>query len=112
VAVGILLHKIADIWTLPEWYLPVAGPFHAVLGKGYLQNMILLEITSVTEWIFFIGIIGITVYQITQKSPGNQDVERERKKELISGILGIVVVVFVLFVSSISILPQATALWQ
>ena len=112
VAVGIILHKIADMWMLPEWYFPLSDPYRAVLGQGSLQNMILLEITSVTEWIFFIGIIGITVYLITQKSPGNQDVEPERKKELISGILGIVVLVFVLFVSSISILPQATALWQ
>ena len=74
--------------------------------------MILLDSTSVIEWIFFIGIIGITVYLITQKSPGNQDVEPERKKGLINGIFGIVILVFVLFVSSISILPQATALWQ
>jgi len=112
VAVGIILHKITDTWTLPEWYFPLSGPYQAVLGKGYLQNMILREITSVTEWIFFIGILGIMVYLITQKSPINQDVEPERKKELINGIFGIAVLVFVLFVSSISILPQATALWQ
>ena len=61
---------------------------------------------------FFIGITGITFYLITKKSPINQDLEPERKKELINGIFGIVVLVIVLFVSSISILPQATALWQ
>jgi hypothetical protein len=59
---------------------------------------------------FFFGIVSIILYLITPKSPINQKMKPERKKELISGIWGIVLLVFVLFVSGIYFLPQATAL--
>jgi hypothetical protein len=43
----------------------VSGPCQDVLGKGHLQHTILLELSSGNEWIFFIGILSITLCLIT-----------------------------------------------
>jgi hypothetical protein len=105
VAAGIFLHKIADMWTLPDGYFPLFGPYLAKVYQGYFQNIIIQEITSVTEWIFFIAIIGITFFMITTKSTKDPEMKPNRKKELLWGIFGITLLVFLLFLS----IPFTTA---
>ena len=106
VAVGIFLHKVADTWPLPDGNFPLFGPNLPKIFSGYLQSIILAEINSVTEWIFFIAIIGILIYLITDKDPL---LDPNRNKELFRGIFGIIIIIFVLFVSIMFILPLATA---
>ena len=68
-------------------------------------DIIIQEITSVTEWIFFIVIIGITFFMITTKPAKNPEMKPGRKKELLWGIFGITLLVFLLFLS----IPFTTA---
>ena len=99
VAAGIFLHEIADTWAFPDWNFPLFEPYLTTVYQGYFQNIILREITSVTEWIFFIAIIGITFYMITKESSKDSEMEVHRTKELYKGILGIIFIIFILFVS-------------
>ena len=78
--------------------------------QGYFQNIILEEITSGTEWIFFIVIIGIMFYMIKMKSIKDPEMEFNRKKELLKGLIGIILLIFLLFVSIVYILPFSTAI--
>jgi membrane-bound metal-dependent hydrolase YbcI (DUF457 family) len=110
VAAGIFLHKIADMWTLPDGYFPLFGPYLSKMYQGYFQNIILEEITSGTEWIFFIVIIGIMFYMITVKSTKDPEMKPSRKKELLKGLIGIILLIFLLFVSIVYILPFTTAI--
>jgi hypothetical protein len=106
VAVGIFLHKIADTWPFPDWNFPLFGPSLAKMLPGYFQSIILTEINSVTEWIFFIATLIIVFYLVANKDP---PLDPDRKKELFRGILGIILIIFILFVSILYILPLATA---
>ncbi|MGA2913366.1 MAG: hypothetical protein ABSE07_07595 [Methanoregula sp.] len=111
VAVGTFLHKIADTWVIPDWYVPLFGPNLAKVYPGYFQYIFLAEINSVTEWIFFIAIVSITFYLITKKSIQDPGVDPGRKKELSKGIFGIALLLFILLVISRYILPPATTFW-
>lgn len=99
VAAGIFLHEIADTWAFPDWNFPLFEPYLIAVYKGYFQNIILREITSVTEWIFFTSIIGITFYMITKEYSKDSEMEINRTNELFSGILGSIFIIFILFVS-------------
>jgi hypothetical protein len=95
VAAGIFLHKIADMGTLPDWVFPL---FQNDFNRGYLQSIFLAEITSITEWIFFIAAAGITVYLIMKRSPKDTETEPDRRRELFIGIFGIALTIFILFI--------------
>ena len=106
VAVGIFLHKVADTWSIPDGNFPLFGQNIPKIFPGYLRSIILEEINSVTEWIFFIAIIGILIYLITDKDPL---LDPDRKKELFRGILGITIIIFILFVIILYFLPLTIA---
>jgi len=108
VAVGIFLHKIADTWPIPDGNFPQFGVTLAKILPGYYQYIILAEINSVIEWIFFIANIGIIFYLFTTK---DQWLDADHKKELLRGSEGIILIIVILFVSSMYILPLVSAFW-
>jgi len=67
VGVGVLSHQLADMmWTSPvSWYYPFLGPYPADFTPDYFQQAVLAELTSVTEWIFFvaIGVVAFMLYR-------------------------------------------------
>ena len=58
-----LLHQIVDMmWRDPvTWYYPLLGPYQADVTPDYFQQAIQAELTSVTEWIFFIAILVLVL---------------------------------------------------
>ena len=60
-ALGVFLHQILDLmWKHPvNWYYPLLGPYQTGAHKDYFMNAVIAELTSVTEWIFFIAILVI-----------------------------------------------------
>jgi hypothetical protein len=61
IAVGVLLHQIVDMmWTQPvNWYYPFFGPYPIEAHTDYFLNALVAELTSVTEWIFFVALLAI-----------------------------------------------------
>ncbi len=61
VACGMFLHQLVDMmWKRPvNWYYPFLGPYQTELHNDYFLNAIVAELTSATEWIFFIAILAI-----------------------------------------------------
>lgn len=57
ITLGVLFHQLMDaMWIVPvHWYWPVLGPYplNAGYGEGYFTSQFLREITSVSEWLFF-----------------------------------------------------------
>jgi membrane-bound metal-dependent hydrolase YbcI (DUF457 family) len=62
-AFGVFLHQLVDLmWKRPvNWYYPVLGPYPAEAHTDYFLNAILGELTSVTEWIFFIALLAVAI---------------------------------------------------
>ena len=71
VALGIIIHQLVDLmWKRPvNWYYPFLGRYQVEVHQNYVVQVIITELTSPTEWIFFIGILvillvaGIRIYQ-------------------------------------------------
>ena len=63
VGFGVLVHQAVDImWKDPvTWYYPLLGPYPADFSPDYFGQAILAELTSVSEWVFFIAIL-VLVY--------------------------------------------------
>jgi len=74
VASGILLHQLVDVmWMKPvTWYYPLLGPYPVGKETDYLLSALLTELSSPTEWIFFIAILlvaGMAAIQVYRKQP-------------------------------------------
>lgn len=61
ISLGIFLHQIVDLmWKRPvNWYYPLLGPYQIEAHKDYFLNALVAELTSVTEWFFFIAILTL-----------------------------------------------------
>ena len=53
---GIISHLLLDaMWNIPiNWFYPVLGPFVQGYSQNYFCNMFFVEISSFSEWFFFI----------------------------------------------------------
>jgi len=53
---GIISHVLLDaMWNIPiNWFYPALGPFVQRYSPDYFCNMFFVEISSFSEWLFFI----------------------------------------------------------
>ena len=105
VAVGVFLHQIVDMmWTQPvNWYYPFFGQYQAEAHADYFLNAIIAELTSVTEWIFFVALLAIAFLLYINKKQQKQMVEPdprllEKTRRFYSSILAIALFVLALSV--------------
>lgn len=110
-ALGVFLHQILDLmWKYPvNWYYPLLGPYQTGTHKDYFKNAIVAELTSVTEWIFFIAILVILclLYVNTKQQKTLVDLDpiiREKTRRFYGSLLA--VALFVLALSVIIIYLQ------
>jgi len=108
VGFGVLLHQMADVmWTSPvTWYYPVLGPYPADFAPDYFGQAILAELTSVSEWIFFIAIIVLAFVLYRNKTLHDTLVDpdplmQQKTRKFYGGLVG--VALFVLGISVIII---------
>ena len=111
VGFGVLLHQAADVmWTSPvTWYYPLLGPYPVDFAPDYFEQAILTELTSVTEWIFFIAILVIVLVLYRNKTihdtllyPDPRMQQKTRK--FYGGLVGVALFVLVIAVIIITIL--------
>ena len=110
VGLGIIIHQLLDLmWNQPvNWYYPVLGPYQAHGYKDYFSQAIFSELSSVTEWIFFIAIViiilvaGISKYQ-KQPFVMPDPLREQQQYRLYSGLLGVAIFVLVLSIAIIVI---------
>jgi hypothetical protein len=108
VALGIIIHQLVDLmWKRPvNWYYPLLGPYRTEVHTNYISQVFLSEITSSTEWIFFIAILvisviaGISRYK-NQPAVLPDPLQKERVDQLYSGLLGIALFVLILSITII-----------
>ena len=105
VAVGVFLHQIVDMmWTQPvNWYYPFFGQYQAEAHADYFLNAIIAELTSVTEWIFFIALLAIAFLMYINTKQQKQMVEPdprllEKTRRFYSSILAVALFVLALSV--------------
>jgi hypothetical protein len=108
VGFGVLLHQMADVmWTSPvTWYYPLLGPYPVDFTPDYFEQAILAELTSVTEWIFFIAIVALALVLFRNKTLHDTLVDpdlrmQQKTREFYGGLVG--VALFVLGISVIII---------
>jgi len=110
VGFGVLLHQIVDMmWRDPvTWYYPLLGPYQADVTPDYFQQAIQAELTSVTEWIFFIAILVLVLvlyrnralhHSILDPDPRMQD----KTRKFYGGIVAVALFVLALAVIIITI---------
>jgi hypothetical protein len=70
VGFGVFIHQAVDLmWMDPQtWYYPLFGPYPADVTPDYFQQAIVGELTSVTEWIFFIAILVLVLVLYRNKT--------------------------------------------
>ena len=70
VGLGVLLHQVVDMmWKQPvTWYYPLLGPYPVDVTPDYFDQAVLAELSSVTEWIFFIAILVIVLVLYRNKT--------------------------------------------
>jgi hypothetical protein len=112
VGFGVLLHQLADVmWMSPvTWYYPLLGPYPVDISPDYFQQAILAELTSVTEWIFFIAIMALALVLYRNKTLHDTLVDpdprmQQKTRKFYGGLVG--VALFVLAIAAIII-----TLWE
>jgi len=112
VGTGVFLHQVLDMmWKSPvSWYYPLLGPYPEDFTPDYFTQAIIAELTSVSEWIFFIAIVGVTFVLYRNQALKNRLLEpdplmQQKTKRFYVGLIG--VALFVLALSVIII-----ALWD
>ena len=85
IAIGIFLHQIVDtLWEVPGWwFFPFVniGEGHFI-NAGYFRDFFIVELTTLSEWIFFIA-IAVMVY--------NQIYENRIDLRILISVVGIVI---------------------
>lgn len=105
VAFGMIIHQLVDfMWNKPvNWYYPFFGPYQTEVHRDYVLSVVVSELSSPTEWVFFIAIFiivlvaGIRIYQ-NQPAVHPDPLIAERRHRLYAGLLGIAVFVLALSV--------------
>lgn len=69
ISMGILVHQLVDLmWMQPvKWYYPFLGQFQTEFHPVYFQRAITAELSSVTELIFLIGLMGLGFALVVNK---------------------------------------------
>jgi membrane-bound metal-dependent hydrolase YbcI (DUF457 family) len=105
VASGMFLHQLVDMmWTRPvNWYYPFFGPYQTEAHTDYFLNAIVAELTSVTEWIFFVAILAIAylLYRNTKQQKQIVDPDpliREKTRRFYGSLLAVALFVLALSV--------------
>jgi membrane-bound metal-dependent hydrolase YbcI (DUF457 family) len=105
VGTGVLLHQLADMmWTSPvSWYFPFLGPYPVDYTPDYFQRAILAELTSVTEWIFFVAIMVVSflVYRnqsLNDTQPAHDPLALQKTRRFYQGLAGVALFVLALSV--------------
>jgi hypothetical protein len=92
------------MWKHPvNWYYPLLGPYQTGAHKDYFMNAIIAELTSVTEWIFFIAILVIVclLYINTKQQKPMVDLDpliREKTRRFYGSLLAVALFVLALSV--------------
>jgi hypothetical protein len=110
VGFGIFLHQIVDMmWRSPlSWYYPLLGPYPVDYSPDYFMRAIMAELTSVSEWLFFIAIVGVTFVLYRNQALKNRLLEpdplmQQKTKRFYSGLIGVALFVLVLSVIIIAL---------
>jgi membrane-bound metal-dependent hydrolase YbcI (DUF457 family) len=105
VGFGVLLHQLLDMmWTSPvSWYYPFLGPYPADITSDYFEQAILAELTSVTEWIFFIAILVLALVLYRNKTVNDTLVDpdlrmQQKTRKFYGGLVGVALFVLALAV--------------
>ena len=110
VGLGVLLHQVVDMmWKQPvTWYYPLLGPYPVDVTPDYFDQAVLAELSSVTEWIFFIAILVIVLVLYRNKTihdtllyPDPRMQQKTRK--FYGGLVGVALFVLVIAVMIITI---------
>ena len=110
VGFGVLIHQVVDMmWKEPvTWNYPLLGPYPVDVTPDYFGKAILAELTSVTEWIFFVAILvlAFVIYRnktltdsLLDPDPGMQ----HKTKKFYFGLVGVALFVLALSVIIIAI---------
>jgi membrane-bound metal-dependent hydrolase YbcI (DUF457 family) len=112
VGVGVFIHQVTDMMWLQvvTWYYPLLGPYPAEFSPDYFERAILAELTSVTEWIFFIAILVLALVFYRNKTLHDSVLDpdprlQQKTRKFYFGLVG--VALFVLAISVIII-----AIWD
>jgi len=115
VGYGMLLHQIMDMmWMEPvSWYYPLLGPFPSGVTRDYFLRAIITELTSVTEWIFFCAIAGVTFVLYRNQSAGHTFLDpdplaQDKTKKFYFGLIWVGLFVLVLSVIIIAFWDNQT----
>ncbi len=110
VGFGVLVHQVVDmIWKDPvTWYYPLLGPYPSDFASDYFGQAILAEITSVTEWIFFVALLVLAIvlyrYKTLHYPVLDPDPQMHLKKQkFYGGLLGVTLFVLAIAVIIITI---------
>lgn len=112
VGVGVFIHQVTDMMWLQAvtWYYPLLGPYPVESSPDYFERAILAELTSATEWIFFIAILVLALVFYRNKTLHDSVLDpdprlQQKTRKFYFGLVG--VAVFVLAISVIII-----AIWD
>lgn len=110
VGTGVFLHQIVDMmWKSPvSWYYPFLGPYPEDYSPDYFMRAIMAELTSVSEWIFFIAIVGVAVVLYRNQALKNRLLEpdplmQQKTRRFYGGLVGVALFVLVLSVIIIAL---------
>ena len=105
VSLGVLSHQLVDImWIRPKnWFYPFLGPYQNEVHPDYLRQVIIREISSSSEWIFFAAIVVIISLLFVNISRHTNVLEpdpliQQKKHQLYGGLIGIAAFVLILSV--------------
>jgi len=105
VSLGVLVHQILDLmWKHPQnWYYPLLGPYQNEVHPDYIRQIILTELSSSSEWIFFAAIVVIICLIIVNISwhkdvPALDPIIQQKKHQLYGGLIGVAFFVLILSV--------------
>lgn len=105
IAVGVFVHHLVDMmWTRPvNWEYPLFGQVQPEAHTNYFLNALVAELTSVTEWIFFIAVltIAILLYRNTRQQKQMVDPDPlilEKSRRFYGSLIAIALVILALSV--------------
>jgi membrane-bound metal-dependent hydrolase YbcI (DUF457 family) len=110
VALGVFIHQLVDMmWKKPvNWYYPLLGPYQVETHTEYILSVLRAELSSPTEWVFFIALFmivamaGISLYRnqpLVQPDP----LKQLQQRQLYNGLVALAIFVLTLSIMIIYI---------
>jgi hypothetical protein len=97
------------MWRDPvTWYYPLLGPYPVDISPDYFGQAILAELTSVTEWIFFVAILALALVLYRNKTIHDSLLDpdprmQQKTRKFYGGLIGVALFVLTLSVIIIAI---------